>query len=140
MQIHAQHMLDDHWNISVFNIVPLEVGDEIPEGRSGRIPVMAVARIVGDGTSMPLAPTVVPSRSLRPCAYRCLDLLERAFTKTDVPKVVGCSSGRCALSKGLGQLEVHNPPGRFWLAEQAHQVTPGVVVEQLDSVVAENFH
>ena len=56
--VHAKHMLDDHWKLSVFNIVFHEEDKEMPEypeGDAGRNPAMAVARIVGSAGS--LAPT-----------------------------------------------------------------------------------
>ena len=56
VHVHAKHMLDDHWKISVFNIV-FHDGDEgipeFPEGDAGRDPGMAVARIVGSGDRLP---------------------------------------------------------------------------------------
>ena len=54
--VHAKHLLDDHWKVSVFNIVFHEGDEEIPEfpdGDAGHDPGMAVARIVGSGDQMP---------------------------------------------------------------------------------------
>ena len=54
--VHAKHMLDDHWKVSVFNVVFHEGDEEIPEfpdGDAGRDPGTAVARIVGSGDQMP---------------------------------------------------------------------------------------
>ena len=64
--VHAEHMLDDHWKISVFKIVFHEPEDEFLELRElkdlqagdterdpGRDPAMAVARIVGSGERVP---------------------------------------------------------------------------------------
>ena len=54
-EVHAQHLLDDHWRISVFKIVYHEADEEFtecpefPEGHAGLKPAMAVARIVGSG-------------------------------------------------------------------------------------------
>ena len=48
--VHAKHLLDDHWKISVFGIVFHEEDEEKPEfpdGDAGLDPSMAVARIAG---------------------------------------------------------------------------------------------
>ena len=54
--VHAKHLLDDHWKLSVFNIVFHEEGEEMPEfpeGDAGRNPAMAVARIAGSADRLP---------------------------------------------------------------------------------------
>ena len=54
--VHAKHMIDDHWKVSVFNIVVHEDGEEMPEfpeGDAGRNSAMAVARIVGSADRVP---------------------------------------------------------------------------------------
>ena len=54
--VHAKHLLDDHWKISVFGIVFHEEDEEMPEfpdGDAGLNPAMAVARIVGSAGRLP---------------------------------------------------------------------------------------
>ena len=54
--VHVKHMIDDHWKVSVFNIVVHEEGEEppdFPEADAGRNPAMAVARIVGSADRVP---------------------------------------------------------------------------------------
>ena len=54
--VHAKHMLDDHWKLSVFNIAFHEEDEEMPElpdGDAGLDPGMAVARIVGSAGRLP---------------------------------------------------------------------------------------
>ena len=56
VHVHAQHMLDGHWKISVLNIVFHEADEEIPEfpdGDAGLNPGMAVARILGSADRLP---------------------------------------------------------------------------------------
>ena len=58
--IHAKHMLDDHWKLSVFNIVFHEENEkmpEFPEGDAGGNPARAVARITGSGDRLSLTST-----------------------------------------------------------------------------------
>ena len=54
--VHAKHMVDDHWKLSVFNIVFHEENEEMPEfpeSDAGLNPAMAVARIVGSADRLP---------------------------------------------------------------------------------------
>ena len=54
--VRAEHMIDDHWKVSVFNIVVPEADAEVPEfpdGDPGRNPAMAVAPIVGSADRVP---------------------------------------------------------------------------------------
>ena len=54
--VHAKHLLDDHWKISVFGIVFHEEDEgmpEFPDGDAGLNPAMAVARIAGSGGRLP---------------------------------------------------------------------------------------
>ena len=54
--VHAKHLLDDHWKISVFGIVSYEENEEMqefPDGDAGLNPAMAVARIAGSGGRLP---------------------------------------------------------------------------------------
>ena len=54
--MHANHLLDGHWKISVFGIVFHDEGEEMPEfpdGDVGLNPSMAVARIAGNAGQLP---------------------------------------------------------------------------------------
>ena len=54
--VQAEHMIGDHWRVSVFNIVLHEEGEELsefPGGAAGRKPAMAVARIIGSADRVP---------------------------------------------------------------------------------------
>ena len=54
--VHAKHLLDDHWKLSVFGIVFLAEDEEMPEfpeGDAGLNPAMAVVRIVDSTDRLP---------------------------------------------------------------------------------------
>ena len=54
--VHAKHLLDDHWKLSVFGIVFLAEDEEMPEfpeGDAGLNPAMAVVRIVDSADRLP---------------------------------------------------------------------------------------
>ena len=52
VEVHAHHMLDDHWQISTFGFVFHDEGSEVPTGTPDRKFAMAVARIKGSGGPM----------------------------------------------------------------------------------------
>ena len=54
--VHAKHLLDDHWKLSVFGIVFLAEDEEMPEfpeGDAGLNPAMGVVRIVDSADRLP---------------------------------------------------------------------------------------
>ena len=57
--VHAKHMVDDYWKITVFNNVPDEsdaYDGNYPQGSSPEEPGKAVARVVGSGNRQPATP------------------------------------------------------------------------------------
>ena len=57
--VHAKHMVDDYWKITVFNNIPDEsdaYDGNYPQGSSPEEPGKAVARVVGSGNRQPATP------------------------------------------------------------------------------------